>query len=107
MKYIYRILSHNAEEATLKVKLSCVDVTNSGVRDMFYPVHMGVPDLTPGKIMEKVLIEFRADLDNWEMHENNKDKYEEIKAEADALVGKTQSFDHSIMDDGWLIDELE
>tara|TARA_R100000306_G_scaffold14348_2_gene17571 strand:+ start:979 stop:1302 length:324 start_codon:yes stop_codon:yes gene_type:complete len=107
MKYIYRVLNHNAEQATLQVKLSCVDVTNSGVRDIPYPIHMGVPDLTPGKIMEQVLIHFRGELDNWEMLENNKDKYEEVKAEAEALIGKTQAFDHSILDDGWLIDELE
>jgi len=107
MKYIYRILSHNAENATLQVKLSCVDTPNVGVADIRYPVHMGVPVFTPEKLMEEVLIQFRADLDNWEMYENNKDKYAEIKSEADALVGKTQSFDHSIFDDGWFVDELE
>ena len=107
MKYICRILSHNPEQATLKVKLSCVDTPNVGVADIRYPVHMGVPVFTPEKLMEEVLIQFRADLDNWEMYENNKDKYAEIKSEADALVDKTQSFDHSIFDDGWFVDELE
>ena len=107
MKYMYRILGHNDEDATLQIKLSCVDVPNTGVRNIRYPVHMGVPVFTPEKLMEEVLIEFRADLDNWEMYENNKDNYAAVKNEADSMVGKTQSFDHTIFDDGWFVDELE
>jgi hypothetical protein len=104
---MYRIIGHNSEEATLQVKLSCVDVSHTGVANIHYPLHMGEPSFTPSKILEQVLICFRADLDNWEMYENNKDKYEEIKSEADTLVGETQAFDHSLFGDDWLVDELD
>jgi hypothetical protein len=106
MKYIYRILSHNAEKATLQVKLSCLDMANVGVIDLPYPHVNGTPTFSEAKVHEQVMLHFHADLTNWEMNENNKARHEEIKVEADVLVGKAVSFDHSIEDFAW-IDQTE
>ena len=107
MKYICRILSHNPEQATLQVKLSCVDTTNVGVVDMPYPHVNGIPTFSKAKVLEQVMINFHADLTNWEMKENNKARYEEIKDEAEDMIGTSISFDHTILDDAWFEDEVE
>ena len=107
MKYIYRILAHDAENAIFQVKLSCLDTPNSGVVNMPYPTVNGEPTFSKSKVLEYVMTYFRTDLTNWEVKENNKDKYEEIQNEAEAMVGTSVSFDHSILDDSWLAEDIE
>tara|TARA_R110002153_G_scaffold39277_2_gene113268 strand:- start:5977 stop:6300 length:324 start_codon:yes stop_codon:yes gene_type:complete len=107
MKYIYHIIGHNAEQATLQVKLSCVDIPNVGLVDIPYPHINGIPTFSKAKVLEQVMIHFHADLTNWEMKENNKASYEEIKDEAEAMIGTSVSFDHTILDDGWFENEVE
>tara|TARA_R100001086_G_scaffold218854_1_gene135656 strand:+ start:100 stop:354 length:255 start_codon:yes stop_codon:yes gene_type:complete len=84
-----------------------MDVPHTGVVQMQYPTSIGVPTFSDAKLLEHVLLYFKGDLDYWEMWENNKDRIGAILNEADALVGKTQAFDHTIMDDEWFADELD
>tara|TARA_R100001443_G_C3260995_1_gene155601 strand:- start:263 stop:595 length:333 start_codon:yes stop_codon:yes gene_type:complete len=103
MKYIYNIEAHDSTNQRLQIKLSCVDKEGySGVVSMPYPTSLGVPTFTDSKLLEDILINFRADLDNWEKIEKNKPNISAIKTEADALVGKTSTFNHTILDDDWI-----
>ena len=107
MKYIYEILNHNPQGAYLEVKVSCLDVPHNGVRWIKYPTIRGIPAFEKSDILEEVLREFSGDIDAWELWENNKYDVEAITKEADAVVGNKETFDHTILDDDWLEDELD
>ena len=107
MKYIYTILAHTPEDCTLQVKLSCVDTPHTGVVQMQYPTEQGIPVFSDARLLEDVIRYFRGDLNSWEIQENNKFDIAAITVEADAVVGKTQSFDHTLLEDDWLEDDLD
>ena len=107
MKYVYEILDHDPDLAALQVKLSCVDVPHTGVHWIKYPTKQGIPSFEKADLTAEVLRYFRGDIDSWELWENNRYDVEEIKKEADAVVGNKETFDHSILDDDWLEDELD
>jgi len=107
MRYVYKILANNHIEGTLQVQLSCVDVPHTGVHWIKYPTKQGIPSFEKADLTAEVLRYFRGDIDSWELWENNRYDVEEIKKEADAVVGNKETFDHSILDDDWLEDELD
>jgi hypothetical protein len=91
MNYRYTIESHNSEDKTLLVKVSCLDVAGySGVIPIPYPTSLGVPDFEDRRVDEQIKLYFKGDLYNWGSQEKNKGQASSIKSQADALVGKAK-----------------
>ena len=103
MKYKYKIEDHDSTRQTLKIRVSCEDISDySGIVELPYPTSLGVPVFSEARIMEQVKMAFRPSMETWAKEQKNKDNISSIIEEADALVGKTVSFDHSIEDFQWM-----